>query len=70
MSLYGHAGELPVIIDFTRFDHDSGYHNITIVANSTNGELAEWTYKFEVSGNTSHLNHSLLNGGCGGFYFQ
>ena len=50
MSLYVHAGELPVIVDFTRFDRDSGYHNITIVANSTNGELAEWTYKFEVSG--------------------
>ena len=70
MSLYVHAGELPVIVDFTRFDRDSGYHNITIVANSTYGELTEWTYKFEVSGNTSDLNHSLLKDVCGGFYFQ
>ena len=47
-----HAGEHPIIVDFTRFDHDPGNHNITVVANSTDGKLDEWTYVFEVPGNT------------------
>ena len=41
-----------MIVDFTRFDRDPGSHNITVVANSTAGELAEWTYTFELSGNS------------------
>ena len=40
------SGELPVIIDFTRFDHDPGEHNFTVVANSTIGEVANYTYTF------------------------
>ena len=43
-------GELPVTIDFNRFDRAPGDHNITIVANSTLGEMAEFTSTFFVPG--------------------
>ena len=43
-------GELPVTIDFSPFDHDPGFHNITIVANSTLGEMADSTNTFLVPG--------------------
>ena len=43
-------GELPVTIDFKRFDCAPGIHNITIVANSTMGEMAEFTNIFFVPG--------------------
>ena len=48
--LFQHAGTLPVAIDFVHYDHDSGYHNITIIANSTMGEVADYTYVFFVPG--------------------
>ena len=43
-------GELPVTIDFNPFDRAPGDHNITIVANSTLGEMAEFTSTFFVPG--------------------
>ena len=55
-------GELPVTIDFKRFDRAPGDHNITIVANSTMKEMAEFTSIFFVPGtvciNDLHLNYS------------
>ena len=44
------VGELPVTIDFARFDHNSGSHNITIIANSTLGEMDDFTHTFIVQG--------------------
>lgn len=38
------TGELPVIVNFTHFDNIGGFHNVTIVANSTDGEVAEFNY--------------------------
>ena len=43
-----HIGELPVTIDFMPYDRNPGDHNITIVANSTMGEMANHTMKFHV----------------------
>ena len=43
-------GELPATIDFNRFDRAPGIHNITIIANSTMGEMAEFTTVFFVPG--------------------
>ena len=45
-----HTGELPVTIDFARYDRNPGYHNITIVANSTLGEMDDFTHTFLVEG--------------------
>ena len=45
-----HVGELPVTIDFARFDHNSGSHNVTIIANSTLGETDDFTHTFIVQG--------------------
>ena len=45
-----HIGELPVTIDLARYDRDSGNHNITIIANSTGGEVADYTYTFLIQG--------------------
>ena len=44
------VGELPVTINFNPFDRAPGDHNFTIVANSTLGEIAEFTTTFNVSG--------------------
>ena len=44
------TGELPVTIDFTRYDRNPGMHNITIIANSTRREMADYTYSFPVQG--------------------
>ena len=35
-----YIGELPIIVDYTHYDDNGGYHNITVVANSTIGESA------------------------------
>lgn len=43
-------GELPVTIDLIRYDSDPGFHNITIIANSTTGEVAHYAYTFCVPG--------------------
>jgi hypothetical protein len=43
-------GELPATIDFNLFDRAPGNHNITIVANSTLGEMADFTSTFFVPG--------------------
>ena len=43
-------GELPVTIDFSPFDRSPGDHSITIVANSTLGEVANFTNTFYVPG--------------------
>ena len=45
-----HVGELPVTIDFVRYDRDPGYHNITIITNSTRREAADYTYPFCIPG--------------------
>ena len=45
-----HVGELPVAIDFARYDSNPGSHNITIVANSTLGETDDFTHTFLVEG--------------------
>ena len=44
------TGDLPVTIDFTPYDRDPGYHNITIVANSPLGEMDSYTHQFIVRG--------------------
>ena len=44
MSLY--TGELPAVVDFRTFDCDPGEHTLTIIANSTFGETANYTYTF------------------------
>ena len=45
-----HVGELPVTIDFIPYNRDPGYHNITIIANSTMREMADYADKFLVPG--------------------
>ena len=45
-----HIGELPVTIDLARYDRDSGYHNITIITDSTRGGVADYTYTFLIPG--------------------
>ena len=46
-----HVGELPVTIDLVRYDRDPGYHNITIITNSTTRrETADYTYPFLIPG--------------------
>ena len=40
-------GEFPVIIDYTSFRQ--GPHNFTIIANSTNGEVAKFFHSFILS---------------------
>ena len=41
-------GELPAVIDFKPFDRDAGEHSFTVIANSTIGETANYTYTFYV----------------------
>ena len=48
------AGELPVTIDFIRYDRSPGYHNITIVANSSLGEMDDYTHTYLVQGAPIH----------------
>ena len=43
-------GELPVTIDVNPYDRAPGNHNITIVANSALGEMADFTSTFFVPG--------------------
>ena len=46
-----HVGELPVTIDLVRYDRDPGYHNITIITNSTTRrQAADYTYPFLIPG--------------------
>ena len=52
--MYLDTGELPVTIDFIRYDRNPGYHNITIVANSTLGEMNYYTGVFFVQGALIH----------------
>ena len=54
-------GELPVIIDFNPFDRAPGNHNITIVANSTLGEMAEFTTTFFVPGTACMNMHYVVS---------
>ena len=49
-----HVGELPLTIDFAQYDHNPGYHNITIVAISTLGETDDFTNSFPVEGALIH----------------
>ena len=53
-------GELPVTIDFNPFDSAPGDHNFTIVANSTLGEIAEFTTTFFVPGTVCYNNVIII----------
>ena len=50
-------GELPVTIDVNPYDRAPGNHNITIVANSALGEMADFTntFLFQVLYDTSMI---------------
>ena len=49
------TGTLPLTIDLSRFEHDPGEHSVTVMANSTLGEQAEYTHFFNISGDTCLL---------------
>ena len=63
------TGELPVTVDFDRYDRSPGLHNITVIANSTSGVMDDYTYEFYVQGRDPKLhvqtmnNHNLIIGG-------
>lgn len=48
-------GELPVTLNLSRFDHDPGFHRLSVVANSTTGKLADYEYSFTIPG-TCYIN--------------
>ena len=51
-----YIGELPLTIDFVPYDdRNPGCYNITIIANSTMGEIANHTIEFRVPGRRSMI---------------